>query len=155
MRKDWRTETVQPEVEKGQGNFMNTYTFMKGRCKGDGARLFSVVASDRTKGKGHTLETQEVPFTHQKTLFHHAGDWTLTQVTQRGTGRSILEDIQNPSGHGPLQLTPGDPPWESVDRTRGPSKVPFQPRPFCGSVILRKVKSYIWTAQNSFKRFGK
>ncbi|KAK4825452.1 hypothetical protein QYF61_027607 [Mycteria americana] len=40
-------------------------------CKEDGARLLSVVPSDRTQGQ---TERQEVPFEHQETLCHSEGD---------------------------------------------------------------------------------
>ena len=63
----------------------------------EGARLFSVVLSDRA-GNEHKLKCRKFDLTIRK-LFYCEGDQTLEQ-TQRGCGCAILWDIQNPAGHG-------------------------------------------------------
>ena len=43
--------------------------YMKGRCKDDGARLFSVVPTDRTRGNRHKLKHRRLPLNIRKHFF--------------------------------------------------------------------------------------
>ncbi|KAK4829453.1 hypothetical protein QYF61_004671, partial [Mycteria americana] len=69
----------------------------------EGARLFSVMSCDRTRGNGHKWKYKKFHLSIRKSLFYCDGDRTLKWVAQRSCGACILGDIQNPTGHGPGQ----------------------------------------------------
>ena len=53
-------------------DLMKMYKYLTGVYKEDRARLFSVVPSDRTRGKGHELKHRR--FHLKETLFYSEGD---------------------------------------------------------------------------------
>jgi len=79
-----------------------------GGCKEDGARFFSLVPSERTRGSGHQ-QLQEIPFKQKKKLFYCDSGQTLEQVTQRGCEASTFGVTQTPTRHSPEKPALVDP----------------------------------------------
>ncbi|KAK4829452.1 LOW QUALITY PROTEIN: hypothetical protein QYF61_004670 [Mycteria americana] len=85
----------------GGAELINVYKYLKGGCKEDRARLFSVVPSDRTRDNTPQLKHGRFCLNIRKHFF--TGDKALEQVAQGGCGVSILGHIQKPSGPEPGQ----------------------------------------------------
>jgi len=93
-------------LEKRQGGLINVYKFLKERYK-QGARFFTGVSSDRTRGNRQRLKHKRFHLNVKETLFHCEDD--RVQVAQQGCGVYTLGDIQKLSGYGPGQPAFGDP----------------------------------------------
>jgi len=52
-----------------QGDLLNAYKYLKVGCQEDGARFFSVVPSDRTRGNGHKPKQRKFQLNMRKNFF--------------------------------------------------------------------------------------
>jgi len=52
-----------------RGDLLNSYKYLKGGCQEDGARFFSVVPSDRTRGNRHKLKHKKFQLNMRMNFF--------------------------------------------------------------------------------------
>jgi len=52
-----------------RGDLINAFKYLKGGCQEDGAKLFPVVPSNRTRGNGHKLKHRKFCLNTRKSFF--------------------------------------------------------------------------------------
>lgn len=105
------SRTVQPGEDEAQGDLISVYKHLQGRCKEDGARLFSMVPRDRIHYNRHSLKHSWFPLNIRAQIAHGGCDIHLWS-------------IQKPSRHGPGQQALSGPSWARWGWTRWSLEVP-------------------------------
>ncbi|RMB93973.1 hypothetical protein DUI87_29559 [Hirundo rustica rustica] len=107
MRRDFRSWAwLVWRREEKRGDLIIAYKYLKGGHQEDGARLFSVVPSDRMGSNGHKLKQKKFHLNMQNFPLGVAEHWNRLprEVVESPSG-----DIPNPPGCIPVSPAPGDP----------------------------------------------
>jgi len=92
-----------------RGDLRNAYKHLNGGCQEDGAKLFSVVPSDRTRCNGHKMKHRKFQLNMRKNFFPPRLTEHWNRLPREVVESPSLEIFKNPPGQGPVQPTVGDP----------------------------------------------
>ncbi|PKU47515.1 hypothetical protein llap_2157 [Limosa lapponica baueri] len=104
--------------KRGLRGLINVHKYLKGGCREDGARLFLVVPSDRTRSNGHTLKHGKFPLNIRKHLFTVRVTKHWHRLPREVVESSSLEMFKS-------HLDVADDPDEQKGRTRRAAGVPY------------------------------
>ncbi|KAJ7421912.1 hypothetical protein BTVI_15906 [Pitangus sulphuratus] len=90
-----------------RGDLITVCLYLKGGCQEDGSRLLLVVPSNRTRGNGQKLMHRKSHLNMRKNFLTMQVTTHWNKIAQRGCGVSFTADIQELSGHNPVQCALG------------------------------------------------
>lgn len=108
QRKVERGRLGQPGKEKAQGKCYCCLQLLSGRCRAEGARLFSEMCRDRTRDKGHQLEHEKIQPGTQNQIFaismvnHWTGPNVRLALPSLDILRTGLDTAEHPALTGQL-----------------------------------------------------
>ena len=76
------------------GDLINAHKYLQGGCQEDGAKLFSVVPSDRTRGNGHKLKQRKLQLKMRRNFFPLRGTEPWPRLPREAVESPSLEIFQ-------------------------------------------------------------